>query len=78
MPLRGRRPLPARGTTRMSRALPAMAPAQSRPKPRSAQRTARRDGPSPEEALVADLIALLEQGTTPGGGPGMAAAAVTT
>ena len=65
MPRCGRRPLPARGTTRTSRALPAMATAQSRPQPRSAQRTARRDGPSPEEALVADLIALLEQGTTP-------------
>ncbi len=65
MPLCGRRPLPARGTTRTSRALPAMAPAQSRPQPRSAQRTARREGLSPEEALVADLIALLEQGTTP-------------
>ncbi|WP_411868856.1 ArdC family protein [Vulcanococcus limneticus] len=42
-----------------------MATAQSRPQPRSAQRTARREGLSPEEALVADLIALLEQGTTP-------------
>ena len=64
-------PLPARGTTRASRALPAMAASKSR-----SRKTF--DGPTAEEKIVASLIELMEAGSAPWRRPGMAPEAATT
>lgn len=57
--------------SQVRRALPAMAASQSRSRKAP-------DGPAAEEKIVAALIELMEAGSAPGGGPGMAAVEVTT